>query len=196
MAYVPIILAAGESRRMGTPKALLDFGGRTCLDLVIESCMLSGAGAPIVVLGHEAATIRRTIPADVGVVINLDYERGQTSSLKAGLTAIPSDSDGILLFPVDCPLVRPETIRLLALTSRPIAVPVYGGRRGHPARFSSATLHELRALHDSQPAHVIVHRDPLRVEEVMVDDPGVVTRLNTPEQYVAALAAWRGRSRP
>lgn len=195
MAYATIILAAGMSRRMGTPKALLDFDGLTALELVIETCTLSGAGAPIVVLGHDAATIRRTIPAEVRVVVNLDYERGQTSSLKAGLTALAPDVDGILLFPVDCPLVGPETIHLLSAASRPIAVPIYGGRRGHPARFSASILDEFRALEDSRPAHEVVRREPDRVEEVMVDDPGVVMRLNTPEDYTAALAAWRTRDR-
>lgn len=191
MSYTPIILAAGESRRMGTPKALLDFDGKTCLEIVLDTCRRSRAASPIVVLGFREADIRPYVPPGIIVIVNRAYQLGQTSSLKAGLGGLPQESEGILLLPVDCPLVRPATIDALLLATRPIVLPVYEGKRGHPALFQRRVVSELLALADEQPAHDVVRRDAARVAELSVDDPGVVLRLNTPEEYERALAAYR-----
>ncbi len=191
MKVTPLILAAGESRRMGRPKALLDFDGTSCLEMVLEICRRSRALPPLVVLGFSADKVRPVLPAGTQVVVNADYARGQISSLKAGLEAVPADSDGFLLFPVDFPLVAPETVNALIDSEGMIAIPTYGESRGHPARFHGSLVKEFLALTDDQPAHVVVRKDPSRVVELAVEDPAVVMKMNTPEEYEFCLAAYR-----
>jgi molybdenum cofactor cytidylyltransferase len=183
LIITPIILAAGESSRMGSAKALLEFGGHSCIQKILACCARSGAAEPVVVLGHLAEDIAVTIPKGVRVVVNEDYQRGQTSSLKTGLVALPPQSDGFLLFPVDVPLVHASTVDLLLTSDRPIAVPTHGGKRGHPARFRQSVGDEFLSLKDDEPAHLVVRQDPARVAEIAVDDPAVGMRLNLPEDY-------------
>jgi molybdenum cofactor cytidylyltransferase len=194
---VPLVLAAGDSLRMQRPKALLDFGGRTAIELVLGASREAGLAPAVVVLGRDAEAIRPRLPAGTRVVVNPDPGRGRTSSIRAGLEAIEAagaPADAFLLHPVDSPLVEAQTIARLVAESRDgaaIAVPVYEGRRGHPALFRRAVFAEFLALGDDEPAHRVVRRDPDRVREVPVEDEAVVRRLDTPEEYQAALAAWR-----
>lgn len=209
MIVTPIILAAGESRRMGTPKALLDFDGVTTLAMVLDTCLRSDAAMPILVLGHRESDVMAGIPAGVSVqiAVNAHYRMGQTSSLKAGLRALPRETDAFILFPVDVPLVRVSTVDALILagaaagatgpagaakaSERPIVVPTFRGRRGHPAFFHRTLVNEFLALGDDEPAHTVLHRDPVRVYEVPVEDEAIVMGLNTPEDYQAALTTYR-----
>lgn len=189
----PIILAAGASTRMGRPKALLEFGEATAIELVIATCRRAAGGDPIIVLGHEADDIIRRLPTGSRVVLNAKYESGQTSSLKAGMRSLPPDCSSFLIFPVDCPLVRAETINLLIAAQPAIAIPEHDGRRGHPARVASTLIDELLALRDDEPAHTVIRRDPTRVTTIQVDDPGAVLKLNTLDDYAQAIELHRKR---
>lgn len=191
MKTVPVILAAGESIRMGAPKALLDFDGRSGLELILETCGRTRAAEPIVVLGAAADRIRPVVPAGVTVTVNSGYRTGRTSSLKTGLRILPPDADAFLLFPVDLPLVRPDTVDRILAAPGVIAVPVHGGRRGHPARFDRDLVAEFLALADDEPAYRVVRSDPDRVVEIDVDDPAVVRKMNTPEEYLDGLRFFR-----
>src|SRR5256885_2131320 len=92
---------------MGRSKPLLDFDGRSCLQLALDACKAAGTGRPIVVLGHEADAVRAKIGLDgATVVVNADYEKGQTSSLKAGLRRLPTTAEAFLLHPADLPLIE------------------------------------------------------------------------------------------
>lgn len=184
----PIILAAGESSRMGSAKALLEFGGQSSLQQILNCCERSGAADPIVVLGHRAEDIAAAVPGGVQVVVNQAYRRGQTSTLKTGLKALPPRADGFLLFPVDVPLVQVGTIDLLLQNDMAIVVPTHGGKRGHPALCRRPIVDEFLALGDDDPAHLVIRKDPGRVAEIAVDDPAVVMRLNLPEDYQHWLA--------
>ena len=97
-----IILAAGASSRMGTPKALLDYRGETFVGRLVR--VLGACCKPvIVVLGYHADAIRQQVPATANIVINPDPSRGQLSSLQTGLAELPADADGFAFIPVDSP---------------------------------------------------------------------------------------------
>jgi len=173
---------------MGSAKALLEFGGQSSLKHILNCCERSGTADPIIVLGHQADDIAAAVPDGVQVVVNQDYRRGQTSTLKTGLMVLPSHVDGFLLFPVDVPLVQAGTIDLLLQNEMPIVIPTHGAKRGHPALCRRGIVDEFLALGDDEPAHLVIRKDPGRVAEIAVDDPAVVMRLNFPEDYQRWLA--------
>ena len=186
-----ILLAAGRGSRMGQPKAALDLLGLTALERCVAALRQGGAEEVRAVLaagdeaGLAAAGRCRAVP-----VYNRDPARGQTSSLKAGLSAGAPPASTWLLHTVDHPLLRSEDVSALLAACAPphaIAVPVVGGRRGHPVAFSPELASEFLALADEQPAHDVVRRYPPRVRRVERDNPWLVADLDTPEDLAAAL---------
>jgi molybdenum cofactor cytidylyltransferase len=178
-----IILAAGESRRMGYPKALLPYRGTTFLGHLMNT--LRGQVDPlVVVLGAEAERIRSAvaIPDEVPVVVNEDYAQGQLSSLKVGLKA---NSDAALVALVDHPCIGRDLVALLVRTyyekHPPLLIPTYRGRRGHPMIFSSALFAELMAAPLDQGARVVVRRH--QALELSVEEEGILHDLDDPEKY-------------
>jgi molybdenum cofactor cytidylyltransferase len=178
-----IVLAAGKSERMGRPKALLLCRGKTFLENILESIANSAVDECVVVLGHhrKEITSRLNLPS---CVYNPDYEQGMTTSIQAGIRALSPESKGAVLCLVDHPVIRPGTIDVLIARSAPgrIVLPVYGGRRGHPVFFASDVLAEIQTLPPSQGANTVVRRDPGRIVEAHVEDPGVLLDIDTPEQ--------------
>lgn len=197
---VPVILAAGRSERMGSPKALLDFNGLSAVEVLLRAYKRVAAEKPVVVVGHEAVAVRDRIPfAWLKIVENPDYAKGQTSSLQCGVKALHKDATGFFLWPVDMPLVANETVKALLSawkergTGKSIAVPVHEGKKGHPAIFGSDLFPEILVLSPEEPAHAVLHKDAARVIEVPVGDPWTVFRMDTPEAYQQALAEYRRR---
>jgi molybdenum cofactor cytidylyltransferase len=186
-----ILLAAGESRRMGYPKPLLEIGGRSFL-ATLAAAMLDSVGRLIVVVGAHAEVVRRAVPADsrITVVDNPEYIRGQLSSIKVGLNAVGAQAGGAMVHLADHPLVRATTFAALAgeyrRTRKPIVIARYHGRRGHPVLFARALFAELQAAPEDQGARVVVGSDPDRVAYLDLDDPGVVMDLDTPEDLERA----------
>jgi molybdenum cofactor cytidylyltransferase len=183
-AVAGLILAAGESRRMGFPKALLEFRGETFLDRLIgifaEHC------APVVaVLGAEAPRIRGGLRAAnrALVVENPDYKLGQITSMQRGLREIPPDVRGVLFTLVDHPNVRGSTLAKLIRQEAVAAVPRYEGRRGHPLYFSRELAAEFLALASGSSARVILERHAAEIRYVDVDDPGILDDVDDPEAY-------------
>ncbi len=197
---IPLVLAAGRSERMGSPKALLDFGGRLAIEVILDLCRRASLAAPVVVLGHEPARVQAALPsAGLTVVENPDYARGQSSSIQAGMKALPKGAEGFLLWPVDMPLVADATVAaLLAVwekrpAEKQIVVPMRTGRRGHPAIYGAAVFPEFMRLRPDEPGHAVIRKDPARVLEIPVDDPWVLFRMDTPEEYQVALAEYQRR---
>ncbi|MBI4231411.1 MAG: nucleotidyltransferase family protein [Planctomycetes bacterium] len=195
---VPIVLAAGASERMGAPKALLDFGGASALERIVRTCREAGTLPPIVVVGHEREPVGAEAERlECFVVDNAEPDRGQTSSLQGGLGALPEEAAAFLVWPVDVPLVKAATLRVLAEAyggdegEHSIFLPCHTCKRGHPGFFAASLVDEFLDLPEKQPASEVIHHDLARVLEVDVDDPRVLDRINTLEAYRIAVAGDR-----
>ncbi len=179
-----IVLAAGKSERMGRPKALLPFRGRTFVENILDAISRSSIGHAVVVVGHHHEEIERSVPLP-SVVFNPDYEQGMITSFQAGIRALPPNMTGSFLFLVDHPLVDAAVIEALIASLAPnrIVLPTYQRRRGHPVLFASEVLQEILALPASQGANIVVRKDPNRIIEVPVNAPGILVDVDTPEQF-------------
>ena len=201
-----ILLAAGESSRMGQLKALLPWQGRTLLEHQVSCLLEGGAQRVVVVLGHRADDLRPLLEGKDGVswTLNPDYLQGKTTSIKVGLSALPSslplEGEGkgggegvqeILLLNVDQPRSADDVARILDAHrsgDNAVTVPEYRGKGGHPIVLSAALLPELREIgEESQGIKAVVRRHPESVQRIPMDNPEILLDLNTPEQYRAAV---------
>ncbi len=189
-----IILAAGESRRMGQPKALLPYRGRAFLEHLIGVTRHPRIGLARVVLGAGAEEICEKLKLDpASIVINLDWEKGQLSSIQAALRSLPQGvTEGILLCLVDHPLISAgligRLIKLFDSSGKPVIIPTYKGRRGHPVIFRSTLYDELLAAPLGLGARAVVWAHAADVLEVPTDEEGVILNLNDPETLKRAMA--------
>jgi molybdenum cofactor cytidylyltransferase len=173
-----ILLAAGESRRMGFPKAILPYGNTTFLEHLVS--VLTGQVDPLIVVSGAVE-----LSAKARLIVNKDWQLGQLSSLQCGLRALPAEVDGAMVALVDHPCVdRALVAKLIAEFEAhhpPVLIPTFHGRRGHPMIFSRALFPELLAAPLDQGARVVVHRyQPLHLP---VDDEGILHDLDDPETY-------------
>jgi molybdenum cofactor cytidylyltransferase len=184
-----LILAAGESSRMGRDKALLPYGDRTFLETIVATLRQAGVLRIAVVLGHHAEEIRRAVDlGDAGIVINPDYRLGQTSSLQAGLRSLDIPAvEAILLCLVDHPAVSADSVQVMIQTFResgaPVIVPSFEKRRGHPVLMSRCLFQELLALDSSRGANTVIHRYDQAARTVEVPDGGILIDIDDPEAY-------------
>jgi molybdenum cofactor cytidylyltransferase len=168
----------------GHPKALLRFQGRTFLEHILAAIESAGISPAVVVVGHHRKEIASALELP-GVVFNPDYEQGMSTSVQAGIRALPPGLSGAGIFLVDHPLIDAPTIRALSGRLEPgsIVLPSHGGRRGHPVFFSSDLFSEILGLRADQGLNVVVRRDPARVNEVSVANAGVLRDIDTPEEF-------------
>ena len=184
-----ILLAAGESRRMGSPKALLHYQGQTFIQRICTAFLTAGVDELIVVLGARAEEIGRALPTHPSLrsVVNSRYSQGQFSSLMVGIGALSPESEAAIVNLVDHPLVSSKTIKAVIDSFRaaplPIVIASYQGKRGHPVLFSSQMYGEILAAPLDQGAKVVVRKDPARVREIPLDDPGILADIDTPAEY-------------
>lgn len=184
-----IILAAGESKRMGGPlKPLLPYGDGTFLSTVIKTLRAGGCQDITVVLGCRAEEVRAAVNfASIRVALNPDWPQGMLSSLRAGVSALPDAAPGALVTLVDLPGLKPETVRALLSAwqadSTRLLVAEHNGRRGHPVIFPRDLFNELLTgnFPDGPRGLRRAHRD--RELAIPVDDPGVLLDIDTPTAY-------------
>jgi molybdenum cofactor cytidylyltransferase len=183
-AVAGLILAAGESRRMGFPKALLEFRGETFLDGLIRT-FGAHCSPVVVVLGAEAERIRAGLRAAAGAVIveNRGWKLGQITSMQCGLRAVPAEARGVLFTLVDHPNVRASTVAELVRQDGALAIPRYAGRRGHPIYFSRELAAEFEAVDPASSARVVLERHAGDIRYIDVDDPGILDDVDDPAAY-------------
>jgi molybdenum cofactor cytidylyltransferase len=190
-----LILAAGESRRMGSPKALLAHGDKTLVDHLLEVTRHPMISVQLVVLGAKAEFIRDTLPLpDEMVVVNSRWELGQLSSIQAGVRALDgSSTEGVMICPVDHPLVSASLVGELVSAflrdgaQKGIVLPTYRGKRGHPVIFARQFYDALLAAPHDKGARAVVWENPGEVNEIETTEEGTILNLNDPETYRNAM---------
>jgi CTP:molybdopterin cytidylyltransferase MocA len=187
---VAVLLSAGESSRMGQPKALLPIEGQTFIERIVTALKGSGLERIVVVLGSNADELRCKIEhLPVEIVVNADYQRGQLSSLQTAIRHLASDPhcDGMLVHLVDHPYIEPNLVRAMlqrfADGQKLILVPRHRGKRGHPVIFSRALFTELLNAPMEQGAKAVVNAHPEETLELDTEDVGITLDIDTPELY-------------
>ena len=183
-----IVLAAGRSSRMGRPKQLLPFKGKTLLDQVIFNAVDSDLDPVLVVLGHAAPAIRKRVDlAFVEVVENKDYALGQSSSLKKGLAAVTGRCEGAMFLLGDQPLVGSETINKLIQKFRgtlpPMVIPFYKGKRGNPVIIHQNLFPLLDTLTGDTGARGLFDRYMEHIIAVNIEDTGILFDVDTLDDF-------------
>jgi molybdenum cofactor cytidylyltransferase len=176
---VAVVLSAGESSRMGRPKALLPIEGVRFIEKIVTVLRSTRVGEIIAVLGHNADEMRQKVSdLPVKIVVNPDYKQGQLSSLIAAIRNIESGEnhrvDALLVHLVDHPYINADLVNVMIdrfyETKKLIVVPCHQGRRGHPVIFSRALFPELLAAPVDQGAKTVVHAHRDQTLEIDTDD--------------------------
>ena len=184
-----IILSAGFSKRFGSPKALAKLNGGTIIEHLQQLLVATQVHEIKIVLGAQADQIKPYIlnHKKVKFVYNKDYKFGQTSSFKAGLKHIPKDCKGILLLPVDYPLIKKETIDYLInifIEKEPtVLIPTFNNIKGHPPIFHARIKKDLEAIDNSQGLNTMAHRYDNNTINLPVEDMGVIITFKTVEEF-------------
>ena len=188
-----IILAAGRSTRMGGPNKLLaELGGKKLVRIVTEQALASRASGVIVVTGHQAAEVEKSLQGlKVKFVRNPDFAAGLASSVKSGIAAVPDNADGAVVCLGDMPLIDAHLIDRLIEAFAPdrgnlIVVPVSDGRRGNPVLWSRRFFNELMTLDGDIGARHLIAKHSEAVAEVAVEGHGAFLDIDTPQALEAA----------
>ena len=185
-----VILSAGESSRMGRPKALLPIDGRTFIEKIVEALRQAGLENIVVILGHNAEAMRQKIAhLPVTILVNPGYKNGQLSSLQVAVRHLASDENcrGMLVHLVDHPYIDAALVNLLIErfedSGKLIAVPRFRGKRGHPVIFARSLFDELLNAPEDQGAKAVVNAHRNETLEIETEDEGITLDIDTPELY-------------
>lgn len=189
-----IVLAAGESRRMGTQKLLLPYAGKTVIAHIVDKILECGLGEVVVVTGSDRDAVEGALaPRDVMFAFNPEVQRGMLSSLRIGLKALSPQVSGVLVVLGDQPAVQADVVRLVLQAfdtdPRSIVVPISAAKRGHPLLFSARFIPEVLERFDDSGLRGLLHAQPDAVREVEAGTDTVLSDMDYPDDYASALRA-------
>jgi len=190
---VAIILAAGESRRMGQPKQLLPFGNKTMLECVIDAFRSPRVDETVVVLGHKAEEIAAAIPSQAGtpvaprIVKNPRYQQGMFTSVQTGLRGLPKHAALVLIALCDQPRLQRETVEQLIdqfeAGHHKILVPVFGGHQGHPLLLRAEYAKEILGMDESLTLKHFLAAHAADIDRLSTTDEGVLIDIDDRTTY-------------
>jgi molybdenum cofactor cytidylyltransferase len=181
-----IVLAAGRASRFGSPKQLALWQDKPLLAHVVDAALASQAEPVIVVLGAHAEACRAVL-ADrpVQIVMNDQWAAGQSTSMRAGLAALPSTVSAALFPLADQPFVTPAVINTLIAayqqTLKPVVWPEFEGRRGNPVLFDRILFPEMNRISGDTGAKPVLMAHQAEAERVVVTEPGILQDIDRPE---------------
>ncbi len=195
MTIAAILLAGGESSRMGAAKPLLEWGGYTLIEYQLAQLKEPPVDRLVVVLGHRAAEV---LPYVRGIgaqaLINELYAEGRASSLRLGAAALPDDTTAVLVLSVDQPRPHDVIAQLVDAhrhSGNLITVPTYEEKRGHPPLLDGSLLPELREVNEAtQGLRAVIERHAADVNELPFETSAVLLDLNRPQEYQKARASY------
>ena len=195
MTVAAVLLAGGESSRMGVPKPLLEWGGYTLIEYQLAQLKGPPVDRLVVVLGHRADEVLPYVrSAGAQSVVNELYAEGRASSLRVGAAALPDDTGAVLVLSVDQPRPHDLIARLVDIhrhSGSLITVPTYEERRGHPPLLDGSLLPELREVKEAtQGLRAVIERHAADVRELPFETPAVLLDLNRPQEYQKARASY------
>ncbi len=174
---------------MGSPKMLLPYRGATIIETVIQNIASSSVEKTLVVLGSDCDKILQVISEYDGIMhcYNADYKTGMLSSVKCGFAHLPEDCRVALVFPGDQPMIGAPVINSVVNTwqdsGRGIAVPTFGGKRGHPLLIARKYFREIMNLDESEGLRALALKYPDDVKEIETDNPLILKDIDTEEDY-------------
>ncbi len=183
-----LILAAGESRRMGKPKLLLPYGDRSIIETVIASASRSVTDKPIVVLGADREKIEKRIAdAPAIAVFNREYKKGMLSSVQAGLRALTESTQAVMVLLADQPMIGSGIMKRMIDAFREsgsgILVATYRGKRGHPILIGSEYFREVLDFPAGSSLRELLDRHPEEIVEVETGSPEILRDIDTENDY-------------
>jgi len=184
-----IILAAGESKRMGFPKMLLKFNGKTMIEKVMENVADSDSDSILVVLGAGMEDLINLVRKyDVKYCYNDNYRDGMLSSVQCGFKHLPSDTAATLVFQGDQPFINPAVINMVInvykTAGKGIIIPVYEGKRGHPLLLDNKYTNQIYNLDPAEGLRSISYLNSSDVLEVETYEPGILRDFDTYDDYI------------
>jgi molybdenum cofactor cytidylyltransferase len=183
-----IILAAGGSKRMGQPKLLLDWHGAPLIRWVALTALNAGCSPVVVVTGASAERVQHALDGlPLGFTHNPDWQKGQSTSVKLGVNALPENADAVIVFLGDQPHIPLRVPQKLMQIFReenpaePILAPAFNGKRSNPVLLARAIFAPLAGLAGDAGARMIFSQYPVRL--VPFDDPDLLLDVDLPEDY-------------
>jgi molybdenum cofactor cytidylyltransferase len=187
-AVVAILLAAGQSRRMGAFKPLLPFGKTTVIQSCIDNLQAGGVADIVVVLGHRAAEVQASLAnfPDLQFTLNPDPDSEMSASIACGVRDLPSTVKAILIALTDEPAVPPEVIQTLIrewIGGAKLVVPQFQGHGGHPVLIDLGFREQLLALDQQRGLRALFDANRSLVQRPLVNSPYIARDMDTWDDY-------------